>query len=337
MADSPQTVNSRRALAHFAQLTVIYNVAVILWGACVRATGSGAGCGGHWPLCNGEIIPTTARIQTIIEFVHRVTSGTALVMIGVLLVWCWRRTEKGDWARYSSLGALILVLNEAVLGALLVLFDKVGMDRSAGRVVFLCLHFANTLLLLAALTLTARWLSRESSRFALSSTKRERVLIGLGLASLIFVGITGAVAALGDTIFPATSLRNSLQQDFSAGGSALLRLRLIHPVAAAIAALYTVWLIFRLYEPRHRSRHLRTLIAAAVGAQLTLGILNVVFLAPVGLQIVHLLVADLLWILLVLASAELLLQERSGSDNRRIEQGAAIRSRAPVRSIAQAD
>src|SRR5262252_5708624 len=136
MAGSPQRGDSRRALARFAQLTTIYNVAVILWGAYVRATGSGAGCGGHWPLCNGEVIPTTARMQTIIEFAHRVTSATALVMIVVLLVWCWRKTEKGDWARYSSLGALILVLNEAVLGALLVLFDHVGMDRSAGRIVF---------------------------------------------------------------------------------------------------------------------------------------------------------------------------------------------------------
>src|SRR5215470_17544535 len=107
---------SIRPLARFAQLTVAYNIAVILWGAYVRATGSGTGCGGHWPLCNGNLIPASAPPQTMIEFVHRVTSGSALVMTSLLVIWCWRKTTKGDWSRYSSLFASLLVLNEALLG-----------------------------------------------------------------------------------------------------------------------------------------------------------------------------------------------------------------------------
>src|SRR5215468_8997165 len=139
------------SLARFAWLVVAYNLAVILWGAYVRATGSGAGCGSHWPLCNGEILPATQQSQTLIEFTHRVTSGLSLVLVSVLLIWCWRRTAKGDWPRYSAVSSAVLLFNEAVLGAMLVLFDYVGLDQSASRAVILCLHFGNTLLLVAAL------------------------------------------------------------------------------------------------------------------------------------------------------------------------------------------
>ncbi len=151
----------RVPLAHFAWFVVAYNVAVIVWGAYVRATGSGAGCGSHWPLCNGEFLPTTPQTQTVIEFTHRVTSGVSLVLVAILLIWCWRRTTKGDWPRWSAVAAAVLLFNEALLGALLVLVDHLGgLDRSTPHALFLCLHFGNTLFLLAALALTAclpRW------------------------------------------------------------------------------------------------------------------------------------------------------------------------------------
>ncbi len=114
-ATIPET--GRVSLARFAWLVVAYNVAVIVWGAYVRATGSGAGCGSHWPLCNGEFLPTTPQTQTVIEFTHRVTSGVSLVPVAILLIWCWRRTAKGNWPRYSAIAAAVLLFNEALLGA----------------------------------------------------------------------------------------------------------------------------------------------------------------------------------------------------------------------------
>ncbi len=155
----------RVSLARFARFVVAYNITVIVWGAYVRATGSGAGCGSHWPLCNGEFLPTTPQTQTVIEFAHRVTSGLSLVLVAILLIWCWRRTAKGDRPRHSAVAAAVLLFNEAFLGALLVLVDHVGgLDRSATHALFLCLHFGNTLLLLAALALTAKWLSNRDGR-----------------------------------------------------------------------------------------------------------------------------------------------------------------------------
>ena len=295
---------STRSLARFAWFTLAYNIAVILWGAYVRATGAGAGCGNHWPLCNGAVLPQTPQAQTIIEFTHRVTSGVALIMVSSLVVWCWRRTSKGDWARYSSLAAILLLLNEAVLGALLVLFEHVAQDRSPGRVVFLCLHFGNTLLLLAALALTARWLSNDHLRFSVIRKRADILAVVFGLLATMCIGITGSVAALGDTLFPAVSLRASLIQDFSSG-IILLRLRFLHPVAAVLGALYVLWILLRNPRVPGRSGN-KVALASVLITQIGLGILNVLLLAPLWLQIVHLFVAELFWVLVVLASADLL-------------------------------
>lgn len=300
---SPGT--STRPLVRFAWLTLAYNIAVILWGAYVRATGSGAGCGNRWPLCNGVVLPRTPQSQTIIEFTHRLTSALAVIMVSSLLVWCWRKTSKGDWPRYSSLAALLLLFNEAVLGALLVLFEHVGQDRSPARVFFLCMHFGNTLLLLAALALTAQWLTKGHRRLSLVKDRVEIVAVAFGLLATMFIGITGSLAALGDTLFPAASLRASLIQDFSSG-NVLLRLRLLHPVAAGIGAMYVVWLIQKNLKNRGRSSSQVVMLAGVLIGQIGLGILNVMLLAPVWLQIVHLFVAELFWVLVVLASANLL-------------------------------
>jgi len=103
-------------LARFAWFVVSYNVAVILWGALVRATGSGAGCGSHWPLCNGEILPTSAKIQTLIEFTHRVTSGLSLVLMAILLVWCWRRTAMAAPVRLPRITRMAMVASRFISG-----------------------------------------------------------------------------------------------------------------------------------------------------------------------------------------------------------------------------
>ena len=295
-------------IATFAWITLSCNVAVVLWGAYVRATGSGAGCGNKWPICGGEVVGANARAQTVIEFTHRATSGIALLMVGALAVWCWRVTKKGDWARYAAVLAAVLLANEALLGAALVLLGHVAQDKSSARILFLCLHFGNTLLLLAMLTLTAHWLRILSSKSMLIQRPREVMAIGAGLFATMVIGITGAVAALGDTLFPATSLRSSLAQDFSSSAPVLLHLRTVHPAVAVVASAYVLWVILKI--DLRRTRRSRTAIALVILflAQIGLGIMNVLLLAPVWLQILHLCVADLLWIVLVVASADLLFE-----------------------------
>jgi len=304
----------RVSLARFAWFVVAYNVAVIAWGTYVRATGSGAGCGSHWPLCNGEFLPTTPQTQTVIEFTHRVTSGVSLVLVAILLIWCWRRTARGHWPRCSAVAAAVLLFNEALLGALLVLVDHLGgLDQSRAHALFLCLHFGNTLFLLGALALTARWLSNSCSRFGFARTPNQMIATGLGLVSVMVIGMTGSLASLGDTIFPADSLRHAVLEDFSSSSPTLLRLRVLHPIAVVIGSLYVLWLLQAFWRKQERSAWISVLPITLTG-QIALGAMNVILLAPVWLQMTHLLVAQIFWILLVLASADQLLATHPSGD-----------------------
>ncbi len=295
-------------IARFAWTALYWNVAVVLWGAYVRATGSGAGCGNRWPLCDGDVVGASANLQTIVELTHRITSVISLLVVTGLVVWCWRVTKKDDWARYSAVLAAALLANEALLGAALVLLKHVGNDQSAGRILFLCLHFGNTLLLLATLSLTANWLSNGSRSFTLIGKWRQVSSIGLGLLATMVTGITGTVTALADTLFPSTSLASSLAQDFRSGTPALLRVRLLHPAVSAVAAFYVLWVILRSSTGRNRLSRSAIALIILLFVQGGIGMTNVLLLDPVWVQIAHLFVADALWILLVLASADLVLE-----------------------------
>ena len=295
-------------MARFAWATLCFNVAVVLWGAFVRATGSGAGCGNRWPGCATGVLGSSTRTQTIIEFTHRMTSGVALLMAAALALWCWRATSNGNWARYSALLATAFLANEALLGAALVLLGHVAQDQSAARTLFLCLHFGNTLLLLAMLALTAAWLQSGSGNFTLTSKRAEVSAVIVGLVAVLAAGMTGTIAALGDTLFPATSFRASLLQDFTSDSPALLHFRLLHPVLAVIAGIYVIWVVLKNASRRKCQSRASMALIILLFMQIGIGLLNVLLLAPVWLQILHLLLADMVWISLVLASAALVLE-----------------------------
>ena len=295
------------SVALFGWSTLCFNVAVMLWGTFVRATESGAGCGNQWPECGGSVFGTSAKAQTIIEFTHRMTSSIALLMVAILVLWCWRATSKGNWARYSTTLVAVFFANEALLGAALVLLGHVAQDQSAGRIFFLCLHFGNTLLLLGTLALTAAWIQTGSGNFRLIQNRTEVSAVVVGLIAVMGTGMTGTMAALGDTLFPATSLHASLLQDFASNPHNLLRFRPLHPILAIISGFYVIWVVLRSSRLMHESRIPRAL-NILLFTQLGIGSLNVFLLTPVWLQILHLFVADIIWIFLVLASATLILE-----------------------------
>ncbi len=67
-----------------------YNVLVILWGAYVRISGSGAGCGAHWPLCDGQVIPRSFTLERVVEFSHRGSSGVSGLLALAVVAWLLR-------------------------------------------------------------------------------------------------------------------------------------------------------------------------------------------------------------------------------------------------------
>ena len=206
---------------------------------------------------------------------------------------------------------LLLLLNEALLGALLVKLGYVTGNQSTGRIVLLSIHLSNTLLLVAALTLTARFISSGQPRSGLHRARGFGWALA-GLAATISVGVSGSMAALGDTLFPAASLRSAYLQDFAGSSPWLLRLRLVHPASALIAALFVIWLIgrsrqagpHRLPEQEPSRTFLARLVVLLLVLQFMLGIADVLLLAPAWMQLVHLLGADLYWVALVLLAAE---------------------------------
>ena len=286
--------------ARYAWGVLVYNLAVVLWGAYVRATGSGAGCGNHWPLCNGQVTPHAPSLQTVIEFTHRASSGVDLLLVGALVYWAFRTLPSGHSARRGAVLSAVFLATEALLGASLVLLHHVAANASVSRVYSLSLHLTNTLALLACLALTAWWADGHAPVRLRGKPLATAVA---SLLSVVAVGITGAIAALGDTLFPASSLAAGLARDFDPASNAILRLRGLHP---ALAAFVGVCVLLYAISRAARNRELRKLangVALLAAAQLGAGVLNLTLLAPVGMQLAHLLLADLLWIALVLLCA----------------------------------
>jgi cytochrome c oxidase assembly protein subunit 15 len=221
--------------------------------------------------------------------------------VRALLAWPFRGTVKGQAARTLAVPSMVLLLNEARLGALLVKLGYVTGNQSIGRVVLLSIHLSNTLLLLAALTLTARLLGTGQMWRELGVGGAKKIWAFVGLAATLVVGVSGSLAALGDTLFPASSLRAAFAQDFAEGSPWLLRLRGVHPVSAAIAAVFVLWLVAQ--ARRAGAGKLAAVVLSLLGFQFALGVADVLLLAPVWLQIGHLLGADLYWIALVTLAA----------------------------------
>jgi heme A synthase len=310
----PRLAGATRSLARFAWAVLAYNLLVIAWGAFVRASGSGAGCGRHWPLCNGEVVPTPKSVATIIEAAHRATSGIAVIAVVAMMVWTLRVLPRGHRARRASVLSTVFIFGEALVGAGLVLFELVAHDASMKRGLSMILHLGNTFLLLGALTITAWTIANDppvpdgSSARPSGASALTRIVVALSLLAILFLGSSGAIAALGDTLFPAASLREGMAQDFSPLAHVFLRLRVLHPfIALGTGALVFVTAsIVRATTSAARVRTLARAVTIVFATQFSVGLLNMSLLAPVPMQIVHLLLADATWIVLVLMAWEAL-------------------------------
>jgi heme a synthase len=283
----------------FAWFTLAMTVVVIIWGAVVRATGSGAGCGSHWPLCNGDVVPLAPTTSTIIEFTHRLTSGLALVLSVIMFVWARRLFPTGHRARTWAGAALAFMLGEAAIGAGIVLLELVENNASALRAVYQGVHLTNTMFLVGAMTAAIHAGQRAGDEGQRAEVTGQREVKGtrskgrtLALILMILVAAFGAIVALGDTLFPHASLAEGIAADFDSTAHFLIRLRIWHPILAAAVAILTMFTF--------RTAFITTLVLAQIG----LGVLNLMMLAPLPLQMAHLLGSNVLWIAMVWTALE---------------------------------
>ncbi len=291
---------SARAFERLAWSVLAYAIAVIVWGAVVRATGSGAGCGAHWPLCNGAVVPPSPALQTLIEFGHRTTSGVILLLTVLLVAAAFRTYPAGHVARRATVWSMVFVLIEAGVGAGIVLLRLVEHNASALRAGYVGVHLANTLVLVGMYVWAVFSARPRPVTAGAAVVARLAPWVSAGLVGMLIVSAAGAIVALGDTLFPTTSLRDGFAADFDPTSHFLIRLRIWHPLLAAALSLYVLTVLVRGDAPDQPAVQTPTRWAMAlVLGQVVLGVVNLVFRAPLVLQMAHLLVSNLLWVALV--------------------------------------
>ncbi len=279
----------------FCWFVLVWTLFVVLWGAIVRATGSGAGCGEHWPLCNGEVLPSLSKNKTFIEYGHRITSGG--LGIAILFVYFWGRKLRGlpeallNKINMSSLWIIFFVVIESLIGALLVKKGLVEANDSYFRGVVLSIHFVNTMLLIGVMTRHC-FLLRHKQYFSFQTLTSSPKYMAYTVL-FIFVSVFGAITALGDTLFPALDLASGMQQDLDPSSHLFIKLRVFHPFSAVILLGA---LVFEMIQLGSLSRKFKMFFLGCLIFQGVFGGINLYLLAPLWGQVLHLLGADLLWI-----------------------------------------
>jgi heme A synthase len=296
-------------------MVTLATVLVVLFGAVVRITGSGAGCGQHWPTCHGEVAHLPKSVETWIELTHRTTSGLDFLAVVALVVVGWRSLPGRHPARIAAVTALGLMLVEVLIGARLVLLNLVGSNMSFDRVVVMPAHLVTTSLLIGSLAAASYFSSSARITPDPESSERERaalrrafwwVVAATGL--LLIVSMTGAVTALGDTVYPVRgdSTFEHVMNDQAEGAHFLGKVRVVHPLLALLGVA-GLWVAGSRAREAGRALLIRRLGAglyAGGGLALAVGVLNIMLGAPGYLQVVHLAMACLLWLgAVVLASA----------------------------------
>ena len=297
--------------AKYAWFVLAYNILVIIWGVFLRASKSGDGCGQHWLTCKGEVIPSAPELKTIIEFSHRLTSGLAFLFVLILLIWAFRKFEKSSIIRKTALISFIFIITEALVGAGLVLTGNTAETLTAARPFWMAGHLTNTFILLASLSLTA-WFANGGKSFNFNVQPKILVLLGTGILGIFLIGMSGSVAALSSMLFPANSLAEGFQQDFSATSNILLRLRVSHPILSISVGVYLIflagWLRSKAKENPPVNRWANVL-SIVILIQFASGAVTLLTLAPIVMQIIHLFLADAVWISFTLLSASFLAEQ----------------------------
>jgi heme A synthase len=296
------------SFAKYAWFVLAYNIVVILWGVVVRASLSGDGCGQYWLTCGGEIVPSAPELKTVIEFSHRLTSGLALVAVLAMCVWAFRKYAKGSFMRKITSASLVFIVIEALIGAILVLFKLVALNPSIVRAFSMAAHLINTFILLAVLTLTA-WFASGGKPFRVRIRGKTLWFLSIAVSGILLISLSGSLAALSSTLFPAISLTEGLRQDFSETSHILLRLRISHPILSVAVGVFLIflagWFKSKQKENIWVNRWANALIIL-VFVQFASGALTLLTLAPIVMQLVHLLLADAVWIAFVLMTANVL-------------------------------
>lgn len=284
---------STSSLYRFSWLIIAYTVVVIAWGAWVRISGSGDGCGEHWPLCHGEAIPSAAPTKTWIEVSHRYSTALYGLLVLLQLALAFKRFRRAHPARFWAVATVAFTITEALLGRQLVTLRLVNESTDLLRLVVMPLHLLNTSLLLFSAVMTAESI-RFGERIRASISPRIRRYGLLSIAALLLLLTTGAIAALGSHLAPSESLMAGMLKDWSDDSHLAVRLRVIHPLIALLLGFALLQVASAAQEEAAHvdaKRWLGIFGKVALGT-LMVGVVTLVSLAPAWLKLSHLALAN---------------------------------------------
>ncbi len=281
----------------YAKSGLFLSIASILAGAFVRATGSGDGCGATWPTCKGRIIPALSDTSELIEFSHRSVSGVLLIVTVIIFIKS-RKFQKDSLVRTVTNYLTFFVIFEALIGAVIVIFEWVGLNSSLPRIIAVPIHLVNTFGLLGCYAILYKILDKNIEEINSMFNKNFIFISSLFLLS----GATGSIAALADVLFPSASFIEGFLADFDRTSEVLTRLRILHPIVSSTLSLVLYFYSIRINKKYNiRVKPLQTLIFVAV----LLGFLNVLSNIILPLSILHLAIADFLWISYIYVSIDI--------------------------------
>ena len=300
-------------VAKFAWFVLGFNILVILWGVFLRASKSGDGCGQHWLTCQGEVIPSAPELKTVIEFSHRVSSSMAGILVIVLFVWVFwrwrmRNNKQNRLVVKCALWSFIFVVIEGLVGAGLVLTGNTAETLTPERPLWMAGHLINTFVMLAFLTLTARYASGGRPIY-FQAERKYLTALAIGGAAIFVVGISGSIAALSSMIFSFVPIGEDVARDFSPTSNIFLRLRLLHPITAILTSVFLIFLTGWIAKQAGGNRIVvrwSNVLSILILAQVAFGAVTLLTHAPIAMQVGHLLFADAIWISYVLFSAAFL-------------------------------
>lgn len=302
-----QNESKLSGFALFSRFALAYNFIVILWGVFLRASKSGDGCGEHWLTCHGEVIPSAPEFKTVIEFSHRITTAIAGLVVLALVIWAFKKFPKGDAVRKTAAWTAFFILLEVAIGAVIVLTGNTAQNWTPSRPFVMAAHLLITFGLLASLTLCA-WFAggRQVLRFRMEA--RQAAVFASLAAGLLVVGMSGSVAALSNLLYePSGTIAEGLREDLSGDSPLLIQLRGFHPLVSTVFGFSMIaamgWLK-RQAVGSARVARLANAIAVLVLVQFVSGLVTILTHAPILMQLLHLFLADVVWISLVLLVAE---------------------------------
>jgi heme A synthase len=281
-----------RLYAYLALTTALLTLGLIVFGAVVRVTDSGLGCGNEWPTCHGSLIPPLDNITAVIEWLHRafaVFIGLFGIVTLIQAVRAFRRRNR--LVLMATLTAALLFAAQSMLGALVVILD---LPPTA-----VTLHLGTAMLLLGALLVGGlASIYQPQARYARDQFTTLAFLAAALTLIIILTGalVRGAGASLSCTDWP---LCNGAVVPLGQGQGALIHWT--HRVAVLGLGITLAMLVWQAWKVRPAGS-VRILAAAGFGAylmQVGVGALYVFSMAADWTGAAHVGFAAITWSLLV--------------------------------------